>query len=292
MNFMANQASNSNDMTSANGFEFFESPMFVNCPDIGPIGPDNLEAVDEFQLDIVTSEETNIVQGSDMTLVMQAGVEVDFVADGTSVGTTSTSMMGSYQMNIPGSSIPEGAATVMVQTASETIHEIGVAATLADEITPVEETEPPRTEPPATPETTTTSIASGLTLQTTVFDSTAAFSLTYEGEAWVALAISTDGLMVGSQAVIGLPDDNEADPMIYNLNAKDVSGVVPSETQILTESRVVQTNDVTTLTFTVPLDTEGFKVSSDSVIGFLYAYGSGNTLAYHASRGSFQARIG
>lgn len=144
-------------------------------------------------------------------------------------------------------------------------------------------------DPPPTGSVQT--LESGLTLEITDNgDQTATFVLTYEGEGWLSLAVSSDGKMIGSQAVIGLPDSGE-DPVIYDLNLKETPGVVPAQTQILASSSVTQENGSTVLTFTVPLETEGFLVSAEGNTGYLYAYGSSNTLAYHAARSAFSAPL-
>lgn len=116
-------------------------------------------------------------------------------------------------------------------------------------------------------------------------DNTASYEMTFVGEAWVSLGVSTNGLMVGAQAVIGLPDDDQ-DPQIYNLNDRAVSGVVPApaESQILISSSVTQQDGVTVLAFTVPLETDGFRVSATGVTGYLAAHGSDNNLGLHRAR--------
>ena len=109
--------------------------------------------------------------------------------------------------------------------------------------------------------------------------------MTFDGEAWVALGVSTNGLMVGGQAVIGLPDSDEP-PQIYNLRDRDISGVVPApaEAQILISSSVTQEGGVTVLAFTVPLETDGFRVAATGVTGYLAAHGSDNNLGIHRAR--------
>ena len=135
-------------------------------------------------------------------------------------------------------------------------------------------------------------LASDLRLQITDNgDDTATFTLEYEGEAWISLAVSPTGTMVGSQAVIGLPNNNNNNPMLYDLNARDRSGVVPAETQILLSSNITQEDGVTTMTFTVPMETQGFFVPSSGPATFLYAYGFDNTLDTHQSRNSFVADV-
>lgn len=135
-----------------------------------------------------------------------------------------------------------------------------------------------------------TQLEEGLALRITDNgDQTATYTLSYEGEAWVAVAVSPSGQMVGAQAVIGLPDSGEA--MIYDLNARSDAGVVVSDTQILTSSSVTQADGRTMLTFTVPLETDGFRVSSDGSTSYLYAYGTSNTLGFHAARSAFSAGL-
>ena len=119
-------------------------------------------------------------------------------------------------------------------------------------------------------------------------DDTATFTLTYQGEGWVALGLGSQ--MVGSLAVIGLPDSTE-DPQIFSLNAKAVSGVVPSDNQVLSSSSVVQEGGTTVLTFTVPFEREGFFISREGETNYIWAYGSENALSYHAQRRSFSAAI-
>ena len=73
-------------------------------------------------------------------------------------------------------------------------------------------------------------------------------------------------VVVGSLAVIGLADGVE--PVIYSLTSQDSAGVVPAESdqQILTSSSFAQQDGISTLTFTVPLDTTAtpFSVSSSA----------------------------
>jgi DOMON domain len=123
-------------------------------------------------------------------------------------------------------------------------------------------------------------------------DSTASYTLAYEGEGWIGFGVSPDGVMIGSQTVIGLP--GAGDPVIYNLASKDSAGVVPAESdqQILTSSSITQENGITTLTFTVPLESDApFSVSVSGDTGYVYAYGSSNELGYHAARGAVSTSL-
>jgi DOMON domain len=123
---------------------------------------------------------------------------------------------------------------------------------------------------PAPGAVSTLELEEGLTLQTVDNgDNTATFTLVYDGEGWVALGVSPTGVMIGSQAVIGLPG---SDPVIYTLGAKDTAGVVPaaSDQQILTSSSVTQVDGITTLTFTVPFDSDTlFSISPSDENGYV-----------------------
>jgi DOMON domain len=123
---------------------------------------------------------------------------------------------------------------------------------------------------PAPGAVSTLELEEGLTLQTVDNgDNTATFTLVYDGEGWVALGVSPTGVMIGSQAVIGLPG---SDPVIYTLGAKDTAGVVPaaSDQQILMSSSVTQVDGITTLTFIVPFDSETlFSISPSDENGYV-----------------------
>lgn len=110
-------------------------------------------------------------------------------------------------------------------------------------------------------------------------------------EGWVGWAVSNNGgFMLGSEAVIGLPDTGVVEK--YNLNAQNVAGVspMPVEKQTLIDASVQQSEDKTTLTFTKILEEEGeipINLVGDNT--FLAAWGINNNLAQHAHRGSFSA---
>ena len=105
---------------------------------------------------------------------------------------------------------------------------------------------------------------------------------------WVAIGFSNNGgLMVGSEAVIGLPDENTVKK--YALAAKSGEGVQPlaDEQQTLIDASITQEAGVTILQFTKILEEAG---EIPIIVGqntFLGSYGSSNTLGYHLSRGSF-----
>ncbi|CAN0521158.1 unnamed protein product [Ectocarpus sp. 12 AP-2014] len=97
--------------------------------------------------------------------------------------------------------------------------------------------------------------------------------------------------MVGSDAVIGLPDETSVEE--YDLTSQAVAGVVPSATQDITGGSVSQDASGTTLSFTRPLAPANKQAISgtpgDETI-FIYAFGEDNELAFHGlapNRGSF-----
>ena len=120
--------------------------------------------------------------------------------------------------------------------------------------------------------------------------------ITFAGIGWVGWGIptSTAGQMIGSDAVIGLPDlpNSRTNPGKYSLNAKGLAGVVldPIVEQDLLDSSIVQTDEDTTMIFTYILNQPGSNpVNVDGGMNtFIWAYGFSNTLGYHRNRGSFE----
>ena len=120
--------------------------------------------------------------------------------------------------------------------------------------------------------------------------------ISFSGIGWVGWGIpaSSAGQMIGSDAVIGLPDlpNSRTNPGKYSLNAKNLAGVVldPLAEQDLIDSSIVQTDEDTVMTFTYILNQGGFqRVDVDGGMNtFIWAYGFSNTLGYHRNRGSFE----
>jgi hypothetical protein len=107
--------------------------------------------------------------------------------------------------------------------------------------------------------------------------------LQYDGAAWMGLGVSSNGQMIGSQAVIGLPDKSSLG--IYSLQFQDVTGIVPLNSSSLTETSVQQGSGTTTMTWTQPLQGGGYSITNATY--FIYAIGASNTLAQHTQKGSF-----
>ena len=136
-----------------------------------------------------------------------------------------------------------------------------------------------------------------LTLNTIVdpIQNTMTVELVLDAVGWVAMA-STNGQanMIGAEAVIGLPDEEENTntiPAKYNLNRKDVPGIVqmPPDQQTLFDATVAQIDGKTRMKFTKLLIEDGeHPIFTDISNTFLFAYGNSITLALHTVRNSFQ----
>jgi len=121
------------------------------------------------------------------------------------------------------------------------------------------------------------------------------------GEAWLGLGFSQTGKMIGSTAVIGIPG-NAAEGQVqkYKLNDKSSESVNPLESgqQTLTDARISVTDDgVTSLQFTKLLDegpsTDEVYLATKGLNTLLFAVGTnGDTLDYHAHRGTFRLDLG
>ena len=115
--------------------------------------------------------------------------------------------------------------------------------------------------------------------------------VTYEGQGYVAIGFSTEGRMIGSTAVIGLPDSSvsSSNPAKYDMTSYTTSGVtlMTQAQQTLQDATVVQNDTHTVLQFSKYLIEDG-EVAIDATTGgstiFLAAAGYSNTLAVHQYR--------
>eukprot|EP00904_Undaria_pinnatifida_P013446 jgi/Undpi1/9231/HiC_scaffold_26.g11689.m1 len=110
----------------------------------------------------------------------------------------------------------------------------------------------------------------------------------YEGDAWISVGFSESGGMLGSDAVIGLPDEETAAE--YYLAAYDISGVTEAPLQEISGAAVTQADSTTTLVFTRPLSpSDPFKntllLEEGVEATLIWAFGADNTLAWHRNRG-------
>lgn len=98
--------------------------------------------------------------------------------------------------------------------------------------------------------------------------------------------------MVGSEAIIGLPDEpiSETNPGYYDLTAMSVYGVIPNQGQALLEASIEQNSTHTVLTFTRDLN-DGIPIDPNGNNWFLVASGTDNTLGFHGKRGSAEIAL-
>jgi hypothetical protein len=106
--------------------------------------------------------------------------------------------------------------------------------------------------------------------------------------AWAGWAVSEEGFMVGSEAVIGLPETGEV--LKYILGDQSVSGVQPKSAgqQTLIDASIRQVDGSTVLSFTKILVEPGeIPIKMDGDNAFLSSLGFSDTLSVHAARGSY-----
>ena len=105
---------------------------------------------------------------------------------------------------------------------------------------------------------------------------------------YVALGFSTDGAMVGSQAVIGWVDSaGSATVGAFDLTGKSASGVVSTAAFSVGSTSGSETGGKTSIHFVVSHADAPTSFNPSGTVQFLYALGSSDALAYHRSRGSF-----
>lgn len=129
-------------------------------------------------------------------------------------------------------------------------------------------------------------------LNTTIFG-TISIKIIYQGVGWLGFAVSpTDGMMVGSDAVIGLPVEGYyGNVSKYHLTFEGGAPgyvLLGEEQQTLMDTEIWQDGETTILEFTRFLEEEG-EVAIDGMgyNDFLIAHGTttGNALGYHGPEG-------
>lgn len=120
VNYRADMASSALQITEANGFKVLQTPMFVNCPNVGPMHgtTPNSNKASSFGKPQIAPEETVRVQGA---LVMEAGKTIDAFVGETKVASTQTAMMGGYELSVASDVLTEGANTIVVKDAGGTV---------------------------------------------------------------------------------------------------------------------------------------------------------------------------
>jgi len=124
-----------------------------------------------------------------------------------------------------------------------------------------------------------------------VEDNTITMEAIYDGVAWVAIAFSKDENMPGSDAVIGSPELGDM-PQKYRLMGKtpvvdSAIEIMPNEEQTLINATIEVKDGQTVMKFTKLLKEPGQIEISMGLNNMLWAYGSSNTLSYHARRSPF-----
>jgi hypothetical protein len=120
------------------------------------------------------------------------------------------------------------------------------------------------------------------------------FKVTYNSYGWIGLGVSPDGSMIGSAAVIGLPDATNSNVKKYNLNAKQVDGIALGSYQDNVYNKSIkQVQGITTMEFQAFLDWNAgslpFKSSGETQM--VFAYGQNNILGYHKRKGPFLVNL-
>jgi len=115
--------------------------------------------------------------------------------------------------------------------------------------------------------------------------------LVLQDKAWLAFGISEGGQMVGSTAVIGLPEANTVQE--YVLDDKSIISIQTLADQTIKDTSLTQSDGKTVLSFRKPVTRNGQTIIRSSGLStFIYAIGSTNTFAYHEHRGSFRLDLG
>lgn len=112
--------------------------------------------------------------------------------------------------------------------------------------------------------------------------------LEYDGQGWVGFGVSESGEMVGSTAVVGLPDSEiDSNPGLYSLdgNTNSLIKLLSEEEQTILGASILQENGVTVLKFATYIDVnDDFVIKVPGVTNFIYAAGESNDFGYHGMR--------
>ena len=98
---------------------------------------------------------------------------------------------------------------------------------------------------------------------------------------WLGFGVSPSGMMVGAEAVIGLPDENTV--LKYSLNGKGPTSVVAmnATNQTLMGRNIQQENGVTVLSFEKYLKEGKDPIKHGQNNTFIYAEAASNAFGYH-----------
>lgn len=96
---------------------------------------------------------------------------------------------------------------------------------------------------------------------------------------WVGIAVSPNGQMVGSDAIVG-GWNNEVKE--YALGAMSPSGITAYSTQVLTNTSLTYSNGEVSMTFTRPVSPGGELQNFDGVVNLLWAIGATKQKTKHS----------
>lgn len=156
-------------------------------------------------------------------------------------------------------------------------------------LSPPEETEEPEPEP--CPLDFCIELTSAYSLAYTVNgDGTITMEATYDGNGWIGIGFSADGMMVGSDAVIGSTDIGI--PQKYRMTVLSVDTdtaiqLMPPEEQTLTDATVEYKDGQTVMKFTKIMKEPNqieIGMGNNAMLG---AYGSFPIIGYHTKKLSF-----
>lgn len=111
---------------------------------------------------------------------------------------------------------------------------------------------------------------------------------TSASDGWVAVGWSPDGLMVGSDAVVGWAGDAQA----YQLNSKSTSGVEVDASLTITDASCAVDDGALLLRFTRQLSTGRIALDPTKAASHLWAVGGSAQLSHHSARGAFSLALG
>jgi hypothetical protein len=115
-------------------------------------------------------------------------------------------------------------------------------------------------------------------------------TLTVPSSGWLAVGTSENGVMVGSEAVIGYPDTGEVKKYSLNSQNENLSGIVemPAEKQTLVNTEVTQSDGATTMTYTkIMVEDDEIPINAFGDTIFLVSYAFSSSSTFHIAKGSF-----
>ena len=128
-------------------------------------------------------------------------------------------------------------------------------------------------------------------------DETVTVEMTYRGLSWLGFSFSASDRMLGSIAVIGLPDQPNSDtnPAKYLLGSKTQLSAIElldSTQQTLDDATISQNDTHTVLKFTKKLvEDDEVPISGTGPNFALFATGTSNALGEHGARGAFELEL-